>query len=122
LRGFAPEEVALLGALARWHRRGDPRAADELAPVDPGDEKRLRKLAALLRIADGLDRSRSQAVDDIDVRVGPSLVMIRLATDRDTELEQWAARRKRDLFEKLFEREVEVTAHPSGTRAALAAS
>jgi exopolyphosphatase/guanosine-5'-triphosphate,3'-diphosphate pyrophosphatase len=122
LRGFAPEEVALLGALARWHRRGDPRAADELAPVDPGDEKRLRRLAALLRIADGLDRSRSQAVDDIDVRVGPSLVMIRLATDRDTELEQWAARRKRDLFEKLFEREVEVTAHPSGTRAALAAS
>ncbi len=122
LRGFAPEEVALLGALARWHRRGDPRAADELAPIDPGDEKRLRKLAALLRIADGLDRSRSQAVEAIDVRAGPSLVMIRLSTDRDTELERWATHRKRDLFEKVFGRELEVTAHPSGTRAALAAS
>jgi exopolyphosphatase / guanosine-5'-triphosphate,3'-diphosphate pyrophosphatase len=122
LRGFAPEEVALLGALARWHRRGDPRAADELAPIDPGNEKRLRKLAALLRIADGLDRSRSQSVDSIDVRVGPSLVMIRLSSDRDTELEQWGTRRKRDLFEKVFGRELELTAHPSGTRAALAAS
>jgi exopolyphosphatase/guanosine-5'-triphosphate,3'-diphosphate pyrophosphatase len=122
LRGFTPQEVALLGALGRWHRRGDPRATDELAPVAPDDEKRLRKLAALLRIADGLDRSRNQAVDAIDVRVGPSLVMIRLSADRDTELEQWATHRKRDLFEKVFGRELEVTAHPSGTRTALAAS
>jgi exopolyphosphatase/guanosine-5'-triphosphate,3'-diphosphate pyrophosphatase len=122
LRGFAPEEVALLAALARWHRRGDPRADDELAPIDPGDEKRMRKLVALLRIADGLDRSRGQVVDAIDVRVGPSLVMIRIARQRDVELEQWGARRKRDLFEKLFNRELEVTCHPSGSRAALAAS
>jgi exopolyphosphatase/guanosine-5'-triphosphate,3'-diphosphate pyrophosphatase len=122
LRGFDPREVALLGALARWHRRGDPRADDELAPIDPGDERRLRKLAALLRIADGLDRSRSQAVDGIDVRVGPSLVMIRLSSGRDTELEQWGAHRKRELFEKVLNRELEVLAHPSGTRTALAAS
>jgi exopolyphosphatase / guanosine-5'-triphosphate,3'-diphosphate pyrophosphatase len=122
LRGFAPEEVALLAALARWHRRGEPRATDELGPLGPGGEERLPMLTALLRIADGLDRSRSQAVDDIDVNVGPSLVLIRLSSDRDTELEQWGARRKRDLFEKVFNRELEVTAHPSGARAALAAS
>jgi len=122
LRGFAPEEVSLLAALARWHRRGEPRATEEFGPLGPGGEERLRKLAALLRIADGLDRSRSQAVDDIDVRVGPSLVMIRLTRNRDAELEQWGARRKRELFEKVFRRELEVTCHPSGTRAALAAS
>ena len=112
----------MLAALARWHRRGEPRATEELGPLGPGGEERLRKLTALLRIADGLDRSRSQAVDDIDVNVGPSLVMIRLSSDRDTELEEWGARRKRDLFEKVFNRELEVTAHPSGSRAALAAS
>ncbi len=122
LRGFAPDEVAMLAALARWHRRGEPRAIDEIGPLGPGGEQRLRKLAALLRIADGLDRSRSQAVDAIDVRVGPSLVMIRLTSDRDTELEQWGTRRKRDLFEKVFSRELEVTAHATGSRAALAAS
>jgi exopolyphosphatase/guanosine-5'-triphosphate,3'-diphosphate pyrophosphatase len=122
LRGFTPEEVALLAGLARWHRRGDPRANDEIGSLGPGGEPRLRKLTALLRVADGLDRSRSQAVEAIDVRVGPSLVMIRIASDRDTELEQWGARRKRELFEKLFQRELEVTAHPSGSRAALAVS
>ena len=122
LRGFTPEEVALLAGLARWHRRGDPRSNDEIGSLGQGGEQRLRKLAALLRVADGLDRSRSQAVDAIDVRVGPSLVMIRLSADRDTELEQWGARRKRELFEKVFQHELEVTAHPSSSRAALAAS
>src|SRR5262249_58146633 len=106
LRGFAPEEVSQLAALARWHGRGEPRATEEFGPLGPGGEERLRKLAALLRIADGLDRSRSQAVDDIDVRVGPSLVMIRLTRNRDAELEQWGARRKRELFEKVFRREL----------------
>ncbi len=122
LRGFTPEEVAMLAGMARWHRRGEPRETDEVGTVGPGGEERLRKLTALLRVADGLDRSRSQAVDAIDVHVGPSLVMIRLTSDRDTELEQWGARRKRDLFEKLFGRELEVTAYPSASRAALAAS
>jgi exopolyphosphatase / guanosine-5'-triphosphate,3'-diphosphate pyrophosphatase len=122
LRGFAPEEVALLAGLARWHRRGDPRSTEELGPLGSGGEERLRKLTALLRIADGLDRSRSQAVDAIDVRVGPSLVMIRLTRNRDAELEQWGTRRKRELFEKVFRRELEVTCHPSGSQAALAAS
>jgi len=100
--------------LAHLHGRGQEHRT--------GDEKRLPQLVALLRVADGLDRSRSQAVDAIDVRVGPSLVMIRLSSDRDVELEQWGARRKRELFEKVFGRELELTAHPAGTRAALAAS
>ena len=67
LRGFDPAEVQLLSALARWHRRGEPKPGDEFPLADPD---RLRKLAALLRLADGLDRSRSGAVRDIDVRVG----------------------------------------------------
>src|SRR5207302_8995400 len=71
LRGFAPEEVALLAALARWHRRGEPRPTAEPGPPGPGGEERLRKLTALLRLADGLDRSRSQAVGDHRVNVGP---------------------------------------------------
>jgi hypothetical protein len=56
------------------------------------------------------------------VRVGPSLVMIRITRHGDAELEQWGARRKRDQFEKVFNRELELTCHPSGSRAALAAS
>ncbi len=110
LRGFTPEEVQLLAALARWHRRGEPKSTDEVPLVDV---ERVRRLVAILRVADGLDRSRSAAVDDVDVRVGPSLVVVGLRAHGDVELELWGARRKRDLFERVYERDLEVTAHPS---------
>jgi exopolyphosphatase/guanosine-5'-triphosphate,3'-diphosphate pyrophosphatase len=112
LRGFNPEEVQLLAALARWHRRGEPKLGDDFDMVDRG---RLRSLASVLRLADGLDRSRSQAVAHVDVSVGPSLVMIRLRASQDMELELWGARRKVELFEKVFERDVEFTTHPAGS-------
>ncbi len=114
---------------ARLRSRRDPRAdrARPLAPARraegerrprrrdrPGDTcERVRRLAALIRIADGLDRSRKQVVGGITARVSPSLVLLRLQTDGDPELELWGARRKRELFEKVFDRELELTAHPS---------
>jgi exopolyphosphatase/guanosine-5'-triphosphate,3'-diphosphate pyrophosphatase len=113
LRGFDPGDVQLLAALARWHRRGEPRPGDEFGMVD---EHRLRRLAALLRLADGLDHGRANAVDALDVRVGPSLVVVRLRARCDVELELWGARRKRELFERVFERDLELTVHPAGTQ------
>jgi exopolyphosphatase/guanosine-5'-triphosphate,3'-diphosphate pyrophosphatase len=110
LRGFAPAEVQLLAALARWHRRGDPKATDEFPLIDV---ELVRKLEAILRLADGLDRSRAGAVADVDVRIGPSLVVIGIHARGDVELELWGARRKRELFEKVYERDLEVTVHPS---------
>jgi exopolyphosphatase/guanosine-5'-triphosphate,3'-diphosphate pyrophosphatase len=107
LRGFTPEEVQLLAALARWHRRGEPKATDDLPLVD---EARLAPLVALLRLADGLDRGRAAAVDHVHVRVGPSLVVVEVHAGGDIELELWGARRKRDLFEKLFARDLELVA------------
>jgi exopolyphosphatase/guanosine-5'-triphosphate,3'-diphosphate pyrophosphatase len=112
LRGFTPEDVQLLAALARWHRRGEPKLGDDF---DMADRSRLRRLAALLRLADGLDRSRSSAVDHVDVKLGPSLVVLRVRSTRDVELELWGVRRKRELFEKVFERDLELTAHPTGS-------
>jgi exopolyphosphatase/guanosine-5'-triphosphate,3'-diphosphate pyrophosphatase len=109
LRGFTPEEVQLLASLVRWHRRGDPKPTDELPLVD---EDRLRPLTALLRLADGLDRGRAGAVEHVRVRVGPSLVVVQVEGDGDCELEIWGARRKRELFEKLFGRDLELTEAP----------
>lgn len=115
LRGFDPEEVRILAALARWHRRGDPKPSDDLVgPLSPGALERVRTLTALLRVADGLDRGRSQVVRDIDVSVGPSLVLVRASAAGDAELELWGARRKRGLMERVFDRELELTTPPAG--------
>jgi exopolyphosphatase/guanosine-5'-triphosphate,3'-diphosphate pyrophosphatase len=105
LRGFDPDEVQMLTALVRWHRRGTP-DVDGYPLADP---RRIQRLTALLRLADGLDRGRTGAVTGVDVEVGPSLVLLRLRATGDAELERWGARRKRDLFERYFDRDLEIT-------------
>src|SRR5204863_62630 len=70
LRGFDPEEVAALAALGRYHRNGEPKPSHEpFASLSPDRQERVTMLAALLRLADGLDRSHQGAVDGIDVEV-----------------------------------------------------
>jgi hypothetical protein len=41
-------------------------------------------------------------------------VLLHVRAHGDPELELWGARRKRDLFERVFDRELELTAHPAG--------
>jgi exopolyphosphatase/guanosine-5'-triphosphate,3'-diphosphate pyrophosphatase len=105
LRGFEPAEIQTLTALVRWHRRGNP----DVDAYPLADLQRVQHLTALLRLADGLDRGRTGAVDGVDVRVGPSLVLLRLHAHGDAELELWGARRKRELFERYFDRDLEIT-------------
>ena len=113
LRGFDPQEIEMLAALARWHRGGDPRVTDEFPLLDARAIERVRVLAGLLRVADGLDRGRNQVVYGVDVMTTPSLVLLRLRAVDDVELEVWGARRKRALLEKVLGREVELSLHPS---------
>jgi exopolyphosphatase / guanosine-5'-triphosphate,3'-diphosphate pyrophosphatase len=103
LRGFAPEEVAVLASLGRFHRRGNPKLSFEpFASLSPTRRDRVQKLIALLRIADGLDRSHSGAVDSIDVKLdGPHVRLLVHARD-DIDLELWGLRRKQELFERVF--------------------
>ena len=108
LRGFAPDEIEFLAALVRHHRRGDIKSSEPRAALlDKAARERLRKLAALLRLADGLDRGRRGVVESVDAQVGADLVLLRLHASDDAELELWGVRRRRDLFEKVFERELE---------------
>ncbi|MFI5053235.1 MAG: HD domain-containing protein [Acidimicrobiia bacterium] len=113
LRGFAPDEIELLAAIVRWHRRGEPRVSDEFPLLDAAAIDRVRALAAILRVADGLDRSRNQIVFGVDAMVTPSLVLLRVRAGDDPELELWGARRKRPLLERVLDREIELTTHPS---------
>ncbi len=110
LRGFPPDEIEFLAGLVRHHRRGEIKASEpRVAALDKSARDRLRKLAALLRLADGLDRGRRGVVDGLDVDIGADLVMLRLHSCDNAELELWGVRRRRDLFEKVFERELEAT-------------
>jgi exopolyphosphatase/guanosine-5'-triphosphate,3'-diphosphate pyrophosphatase len=62
----------------------------------------VSKLIALLRVADGLDRSHISTVDAIDVKVEPRRVRLIVYSQGDIDLELWGLRRKRELFERQF--------------------
>jgi exopolyphosphatase/guanosine-5'-triphosphate,3'-diphosphate pyrophosphatase len=114
LRGFAPEEVAILTSLGRFHRRGNPKMSFEpFATLAPARRERVLKLIALLRVADGLDRSHNGAVDAIDVKVEPKRVRLVVRAEGDIDLELWGLRRKREMFERVFELPLDLTAADS---------
>jgi exopolyphosphatase / guanosine-5'-triphosphate,3'-diphosphate pyrophosphatase len=70
LRGFAPEETAILATLVRSHRsRGIDRTYPPFASLDPDAQERARRLLPLLQIADRLDRTRDGAVHDVGIAV-----------------------------------------------------
>ena len=107
LSGFTAEEIDLIANIARYHRRSVPtRKHDEFTVLPEGSQRVINVLSALLRIADGLDRSQFSVVQNIDVKVGKTVV-ITAQVSGDAELEIWAARGRSDLFEKVFKRPVQ---------------
>lgn len=107
LRGFTPEEILVLSAIARWHKSGSVRHDDPLVGHLSEDAmSRARDLCAILRIADGLDRGRSQNIRSVSVSCDEETVTLSCHSVGDDELEIWGARRKRALAESLWRRRV----------------
>jgi exopolyphosphatase/guanosine-5'-triphosphate,3'-diphosphate pyrophosphatase len=63
-----------------------------------------------VRLGEQLERSRDQAVHDVDVQVRDGQVELRLEADEDVTIACWAAERQRELFEQAFGRELSVSA------------
>jgi exopolyphosphatase/guanosine-5'-triphosphate,3'-diphosphate pyrophosphatase len=108
LRGFDPREVDVLACLGRFHRRGEPRTSfGPFGELDLLDQDRVTRLVALLRLADGLDRSHLGTVRRVHLGQGTGgEVTIGIEADGDADLQLWGVRRKRDLFERVFGRPV----------------
>jgi predicted phosphodiesterase/HD superfamily phosphodiesterase len=89
--------------IARYHRRAWPSHRHAaFAALPPPDRRRIRLLAAILRVADGLDASHRQAVAGLTVRLGQRRLAIELKTERETPQELEAAGAKGDLLEHLL--------------------
>ncbi len=100
--GFSARDTALIAQLVRYHRKGTPSLGVHEDATDPGDADRLMRGAALLRIAEQLERARDQAVQDVHVTVDADGAQLRLAADADVTLARWAADRQRELFQRAF--------------------
>ncbi len=108
LPGFDPREVALIAQAARYHRKGTPELG-ELSPLaTDGDGDRLNRLAALLRLAEDLERSRDQSVRAAHVAADHGTIRLELEADGAAAVERWAAQREVDVFDRAFGRQLKV--------------
>jgi exopolyphosphatase/guanosine-5'-triphosphate,3'-diphosphate pyrophosphatase len=94
LRGFDPREIEVIALVTRYHRQSTPKKSHE-GYGDLGGTGRatVRVLSAILRLAEGLDRSHAQALAGIDFLPRGEDYLARLRTRGDAELELWAAHR-----------------------------
>jgi exopolyphosphatase/guanosine-5'-triphosphate,3'-diphosphate pyrophosphatase len=103
LRGFDPDEVETIALVARYHRRAAPKARHEALRELPKKRRRkIRTLAAMLRLAESLDRSHSQSVSDVELHDRGTDALLQVRASGDAELELWAASRQAAPFERLL--------------------
>ncbi|HVN63161.1 MAG TPA: HD domain-containing protein, partial [Candidatus Binataceae bacterium] len=108
LFGFDPAEIEIIAQAARGHRKQAPKLdSPELKALSPGKRRVVRGLAAILRIADGLDRSHFGVVKNIDVSYSPGRAIIGIDSKREhAALELWTGERRSDLLSRLLDRHV----------------
>jgi exopolyphosphatase / guanosine-5'-triphosphate,3'-diphosphate pyrophosphatase len=102
LPGFTPREVALIALMARYHRKGTPQLGPFAALCSEGDEELLLRGAALLRIAEQLERNRDQVVRAARLRRDDAGVVLELDATGDTSVARWGAERQGELWQRAF--------------------
>jgi exopolyphosphatase/guanosine-5'-triphosphate,3'-diphosphate pyrophosphatase len=103
LRGFDPEEIEIIALIARYHRQSVPKKSHQ-GYGDLGRSKRrtVKALSAMVRLAEGLDRSHSRALAGIDLYPRSDDYVARIRTSGDAELELWAAHRHVAPLERIL--------------------
>ena len=110
LPGIRAHDLELVANVARYHRGADPkRKHANLARLSSQEQQRVLRMAAILRLAGGLDRSRTQQVRDAVVRVREDGVRVEAVSDEDPQVDLWGAKRRVALFEKVFGVSIDVT-------------
>ena len=105
LLGFNNEEIDIIANIARYHRKSHPKAKHiEYNKLSPGNKEKVRMLAGILRIADGLDRGHNSVVESIDISIGEKTFHIKVKPcgGKDPILEVWGANMRKELFEEAF--------------------
>lgn len=112
LLGMTPEEQVMIANVARYHRGARPKKRHgNFGTLDKPLRDRIKALAGILRVADGLDRGHVGAVKDIKVRWlqrALRITPVPAREDASLRLECWGAHRKSKLLARVVGRPVEI--------------
>jgi exopolyphosphatase/guanosine-5'-triphosphate,3'-diphosphate pyrophosphatase len=109
--GFSGDETAIMAIVARYHRGSFPVASrdrrarrehEDFFALDRHHQQLVLKLASILRIGDGLDRSYQQRVTGVECDLNGKDITLRVATETECDLELWSADKKAAWFRQVF--------------------
>jgi exopolyphosphatase/guanosine-5'-triphosphate,3'-diphosphate pyrophosphatase len=106
IMGLSPDERAIVANTARYHRKSLPDPSQpNFRELDKDGRGKVRGLAAMLRIADALDREHLGKVDSVrgvvDTTKGRLLLFVTGEPERD--LEEWTVGAKSELLKDVFD-------------------
>jgi exopolyphosphatase/guanosine-5'-triphosphate,3'-diphosphate pyrophosphatase len=103
LEGFSPKELAIIACVARYHRKAGPEPSHKVyRNLDKASRLVVNKLAALLRVADGLDRSHAESAESLKVTNVGGAIRVKVKQRTPNPIDLAAGARKADLFEAVF--------------------
>ena len=115
LPDLSPTEMLEAALIARYHRRAQPKESHEdFMALSQEGKNRVRHLAALLRVADALDREHVARVSRIHCVVQEDEIVLQVETRGDLTLEEWALRKKGRMFEDVYGRAIRLENRPTG--------
>jgi exopolyphosphatase/guanosine-5'-triphosphate,3'-diphosphate pyrophosphatase len=108
--GFTGAEIAMMATIVRYHRGSMPKNNDARAlkehedyySLDRADRTTVLKLAAILQVADGLDRAHRQTVSNVGCSVNDHIASFAVEATGECDLEIWSAERKSVWFSDVF--------------------
>lgn len=122
--GFTGDEIAMMSTLVRYHRGSLPgktsdkktrRDHEEYFSLERRQRDKLLRLASILQIADGLDRSHKQSISDVRCEVVGGTATFLAEYTSECELEMWSAQRKSSWFEQIFEVTIQFEKTPAAS-------
>lgn len=98
MSGFTAPEIDQLGLIVRYHRGKVPKRRD-LERLDPATRHRVRVLAGLIAVADGLDRGRDGNVQEVRGTLDGETLTLRARSEGPAHLERWAVNHRKRALE-----------------------
>lgn len=108
--GFNSREIAIIANLVRFHRGPTPSKKKHgfYKRLSKNDQEKVLQMSALLRVADGLDRTHRSLVDDLQIECLGKIVKIDILSKESCELEIWYTKEISSYFEEIFQKKLVV--------------
>ncbi|HOZ45787.1 MAG TPA: HD domain-containing protein [Candidatus Hydrogenedentes bacterium] len=109
LDGFSARERSMIACIARYHRKAHPSTSHAMFAALGGDDRRVvSRLAALLRLADGLDRSHMASVLTVRAAKQGDGVRLEVEQRQPNATDLGGGERKKGLFEAVYGTRLEI--------------